>query len=138
MKMLDILKRIGVDWRDRRLIMNLYMNQKAVVRIQQEFSEEGEIGRGVRQGCCLSPFNIYAEAMMMEAMEDIDEGIKVGGKLIKDVRFPDDQNMIANSESGLQKIMNGLNSTASNYNMKINIKKTKVMRVSRVGGEVNN
>ena len=138
-KMLDILKRIGVDWRDRRLIMNLYMNQKAVVRIQQEFSEEGEIGRGVRQGCCLSPllFNIYAEAMMMEAMEDIDEGIKVGGKLIKDVRFADDQGMIANSESGLQKIMNGLNSTSSNYNMKINIKKTKVMRVSRVGGEVN-
>ena len=138
-KMLDILKEIGVDWRDRRLIMNLYLNQKAIVRIQQEYSDEGEIGRGVRQGCSLSPllFNIYAEAMMVEAMEGIEEGIKVGGKLIKDVRFADDQGMIAKSEAGLQKIMDGLNSTSLEYGMKINIKKTKVMKVSKVGGEVN-
>ena len=104
-KMLDILKEIGVDWRDRRLIMNLYLNQKAIVRIQQEYSD----GRGVRQGCSLSPllFNIYAEAMLVEAMEGIEEGIKVGGKLIKDVRFADDQGVIAKSEAGLQKIMDG-------------------------------
>src|SRR5438132_4782595 len=48
-KMLNILREIGVDWRDRRLIKNLYLNQKAIVRIQQEYSDEGEIGRGVRQ-----------------------------------------------------------------------------------------
>ena len=138
-KMLEILKKIGVDWRDRRLIMNLYMNQKTVVKIQQEFSEEGEIGRGVRQGCCMSPllFNIYAEAMMAEAMEGVEEGIKIGGKRLQDVRFADDQGMIANTEAGLQKIMNALNSTAVKYDMKINIKKTKVMRVSREGGKVN-
>ena len=53
-KMVKILKKIGVDWRDRRLIMNLYMNQKAVIKIQQEVSDECEIGRGVRQGCCMS------------------------------------------------------------------------------------
>ena len=138
-KMLEILEKIGVDWRDRRLIMNLYLNQKAVVKIQQEFSDEGEIGRWVRQGCSLSPllFNIYAEAMMVEAMEGIEEGIKIGGKLIKDVRFADDQGMIAKSEKGLQKIMDGLNSTSTSYGMKINIKKTKVMKVSKVKGEVN-
>src|SRR5690349_25101055 len=114
------------------------MNQKAVVKIQQEFSEEGEIGRGVRQGCCMSPllFNICAEAMMVEAMESIEEGIKIGGKLLKDVRFADDQSMVAGSEVGLQKIMDGLNDTALKYGMKINIKKTKVMRVCREG-EVN-
>jgi hypothetical protein len=134
--MLKILRNIGVDWRDRRLIMNLYMNQKAVVKIQQEFSDESEIDRGVRQGCCLSPllFNIYAEAMMMKAMEGIEEGIKIGGKLLKDVRFADDQGMIVGSEFGLQKIMDGLYTTALKYDMKINIKKTKVMRVSRGGG----
>src|SRR5437870_12780973 len=119
--------------------MNLYLNQKAIVRIQQEYSDEGEIGRGVRQGCSLSAllFNIYAEAMMVEAMEGREEGIKVGGKLIKDVRFANNQGMIAKSEAGLQKIMDGLNSASPEYGMKINIKKTKVMKVSKVGGEVN-
>ena len=79
------------------------MNQKAVVKIQQEISEESEIGRGVRQGCCISPllFNIYADEMMEEAMEDIEEGIKIGGKLVKDVRFADDQGVIAGREAGL-------------------------------------
>jgi hypothetical protein len=137
--MLKIFRNIGVDWRDRRLIMNVYMIQKAVVKIQQEFSDESEISRGVRQGCCMSPllFNIYAEAMMMGAMEGTEEGIKSGGNLLKDVRFADDQGMIAGSEFGLQKIMDGLYTTALKYDLKINIKKTKVMRVSRGGGDIN-
>ena len=52
-------------------------------------------------------------------------------------KFADDQGMIAGSEVELQKSMDGLNDTALQYGMKINIKKTKVMRVSREGGEVN-
>jgi len=139
-RLLQILKSIGVDWKDRRLIMNLYLHQKSVVKIMQEFSEESELGRGVRQGCCLSPllFTIYAEAMMGDAMEGVEEGIKVGDKLLKDVRFADDQGMVANSESGLQKIMDCLNATAEEYGMKINIKKTKVMKVSKkVGDEIS-
>jgi hypothetical protein len=115
------------------------LNQKAVVKIQEEFSDEGEIGRGVRQGCCMSPllFNIYAEAMMMEAMEGIEEGINIGGNLLNDVRFADDQGMLAGSEAGLQKTMDGLNTTSLKYDMKINIEKTKVMKVSREGGVVS-
>src|SRR2546426_6684274 len=134
-KMLEVLKRIGVDWRDRRLIGSLYMEQMATVRIGEKCSETSVVGRGVRQGCCLSPllFTVYAEAMMMEAMEDIDEGVMVGGKLLKDVRFADDQGMVADSEDGLQKLMEGLVKAATSYDMKINVKKTKVMRVSRKG-----
>ena len=82
-------------------------------------------------------FNIYAEAMMEEALEGIEEGIKIGGILLKDVRFADDQSMVAGSEIGLQKIMDSLTVTAERYGMKINIKKTKVMRVSKKGGEIN-
>jgi hypothetical protein len=83
-------------------------------------------------------FTIYAESMMIEAMEGIEEGIKVGGKLVRDVRFADDQAMAAGTESGLQKMMDSLNSTAERYGMKINIKKTKVMKVSKkTGGKVN-
>jgi len=139
-KLLQILKGLGVDWRDRRLIANLYLNQKSVVKVMQEFSEDSDIGRGVRQGCCISPmlFNIYAEAMMSEAMEGIEEGIKVGGKLIQDVRFADDHGIVAGTERGLQRVMDRLNATAENFGMKINIKKTKVMKVSRsVGEEIN-
>jgi hypothetical protein len=113
--------------------MNLYIQQKVVVKVKQETSEESEIGRGVRQGCCLSPllFSIYAEAMMLEAMEGIEEGVKVNGSLLKDVRFADDQGMVAGSESGLQKLMDGLVIKEKAYDMKVNIKKTKTMIVSK-------
>ena len=76
--------------------------------------------------------------MMIEAMENIEAGIVVGGQLISDVRFADDQGMVASTEEGLQKLMNKLNDTAKKYNMKINVQKTKAMVVTRDGGgEVN-
>src|SRR4029077_20838818 len=83
-------------------------------------------------------FNLYAKIMMSEAMEGIEEKIKVGGELVRDVRFADDQNMVADTERGLQRIMDNLNATVERYEMKINIKKTKVMKVSKnVGGDLN-
>ena len=134
-KMMEVLKKLGVDWRDRRMICNLYMGMTATVRIGGDCSEASLMGRGVRQGCCLSPllFTVYAEMMMVEAMEDIEEGIKVGGKWLKDVRFANDQAMVASTELGLQTIMDGLVRVAKQYDMKINVKKTKVMRLSKTG-----
>jgi hypothetical protein len=55
--MMKILKSIGVDWRDRTLIKTLYRNQEVVVKVNGGLSEPGEIGRGVRQDCLLSPLN---------------------------------------------------------------------------------
>src|SRR6476619_2996187 len=83
-KMMKVLQSIGVDWRDRRMISELYMNQEAVVRTAGGQSDSGIIGREVRQGCPLSPllFSIYAEMMMKEALENVEEGIRVGGELI--------------------------------------------------------
>src|SRR5579864_706949 len=103
-KMMEVLKQLQVDWKDRRLISDFYMRQQAVVRVGDGVSEPAVIGRGVRQGCTLSPllFSIYAEAMMLEAMEGIEEGMRGGGKLIRDVRFADDQGMVANTDEGLQ------------------------------------
>ena len=100
-KMMDTLKQLGVDWRDRRLIWELYTKQQAVVRVADEYTNTCSIGRGVRQGCSLSPllFSIYAEKMMVEALDGVDEGVKVGGSLLKDIRFADDQGMVAETQN---------------------------------------
>src|SRR6476469_5709717 len=98
--MMMVLQSIGVDWRDRRMISELYMNQEAVVRIARRELDSGIIERGVRQGCPLSPllFSIYAEMMMKEALENVEKGIRVGGELIKDMKYTDDQGMVANTK----------------------------------------
>jgi len=106
-KLINILRRMGVDWRDRRLIGNLYMGQKIRVTIKGEFSEPGSIGRGVRQWCPLLPilFNLYIEGLVREALQDSGEGVKVGEKLIKALRFADDQAMVAGKGDDLQRMM---------------------------------
>src|SRR6476661_6520219 len=133
--MMKVLQSIGVDWRDRGMIGELYMNREAVVRIAGGESDSGIIRRGVRQGCPISPllFSIYAEMMMKEALENMEEGIMVGGELIKDVKYADDQGMVAHTEAGLQSWMDSLSTTVKHYDMKINIKKTKAMVISRNG-----
>ena len=110
------------------------MGQTAVVRVGEEYSEACVIGRGVRQGCCLSPllFSLYAEVMMSEALVGTEEGVVVGGNLLKDIKFADDQAMIASREEGLQELMDKVNpATAKQYDMRINVKKTKIMKVTR-------
>ena len=89
------------------------MKQVVMVRVNEECSEATEVGKRATQGCLLSPilFSIYAEAMIKEALEDVDEGMKVGGELLIDVRFADDQAMTANNKQGLQVIMDKLNTT---------------------------
>ena len=134
--LLEILKNISIDWRDRRLIKNLYLNQTVTVHIAGEDTGPGTVGRGVRQGCSLSPilFNIYAEAMMKESLEDLEDGIKVGGEIVKTIRFADDKAVVCSTKEGLQRMINKINRTAEKYGMKINTSKTKVMRIARRQG----
>src|SRR5688572_26839360 len=109
------------------------MGQRVKIRIDGEYSEPGKIGRGVRQGCPLSPilFNIYIEEIIRETLEDMEEGIKVGGRMVKALRFADDQAMMASSQEGLQRMMDRLNTISIDYEMKINTKKTKIMKISK-------
>jgi len=65
----------------------------------------------------------------------IEDGVKVNELLVKAVRFSDDQAMVSSSKSGLKRIIDALNKTLNDYGMKINTKKTKVMRVCKTGGK---
>ena len=61
--------------------------------------------------------------LRIEALENMDEGIIVGGQVMSDVRFADDQGMVASTKNGLQKLMNKLNETAKKFNMRMLKKK---------------
>ena len=84
-------------------------------------SSPGEIGRGFKQGYILSRlvFSVYAEMMMIEAIEDVEEGVKAGWALLKDDKFADDQGMVALTEKRLQTIMDALSKTRKSINITI-------------------
>jgi len=131
-KLMGILKSMGVDWKDRRLIANLYMEQRVKVRLENGDTDSVQIGRGVRQGCCLSPvlFNIYGEWLATEALEQKGD-LKVGGQIIKTVKYADDLALMAHNEDELQIMVDSLVNTGKKYGMEINSAKSKVMMVSK-------
>uniref|UniRef100_A0A8D8VTC7 Craniofacial development protein 2 n=1 Tax=Cacopsylla melanoneura TaxID=428564 RepID=A0A8D8VTC7_9HEMI len=83
-----ILKEIGVDEKDQRIITHLYWNQTAVLRVDGDYTEEVKILRGVRQGCILSPilFNLYSEQIFKEALDNLEEGIAINGVQLNNIR----------------------------------------------------
>ena len=73
--------------------------------------------------------------MTTEALENNSDGIKIGGELVAAVRYADDQAMMSHTNAGLQRIMDALNDAGKDYVMTINIKTTKLMRISKQPGE---
>ena len=73
---MDILKIIGLDWRERNAIWELYTNQSAVVQVGDEFTDPAGVGQGTRQGGILSTilYNIYAQFMKDEALKIVMMG----------------------------------------------------------------
>jgi len=75
------------------LLRNLYAGQEAIVRTQHGTTDWFQVGKGVRQGCILSPclFNFYAEYIMRKAgLEEAQAGIKIAGRNINNLRYADD------------------------------------------------
>ena len=79
-RLMAILADIEVDWRDRNLVKESYINQKAFLMVGETLSEACSIRRGVRKGCLLSPllFIICDEAMVREVCHECVIGIRVG------------------------------------------------------------
>ena len=80
---------------------NLYAGQEATVRTGQGTTDWFQIGKGVSQGCMLSPclFNLYAEYIMRNVgLEETQAGIKIAGRNINNLRYADDTTLMAESE----------------------------------------
>lgn len=132
-KLIQILEKVGLDSKDVSIIKNLYWQQTANVRVEHKLTADVEILRGVRQGCVLSPllFNLYAEEIFSEALENATEGIVVNGRPLNNIRYADDTVLLASCPEDLQKLINCVASTSARNGLNINIKKTKYMVVGR-------
>ena len=90
------------------LVRNLYASEKATFRTGHRTTDWFQIGKGVRQGCILSPylFNLYAEYIMINtAPEEAQAGIKIARRNINNLRYADDTNLMAESEEELKSLL---------------------------------
>ena len=102
-----ILKEMGIPDHLARLLRNLYAGQEATVRSGHGTTESFQTGKGVCQGCVLSPclFNLYAEYIMRNAgLEEAQAGIKIAGRNINNLRYADDTTLVAESEEELKSL----------------------------------
>ena len=90
------------------LLRNLYAGQEATVRTGHGTTDWFRIGKGVRQGCILSPclFNLHAEYIMRNAeLAEAQAGIKTAGRNINNLRYADDTTLMAESEEELKSLL---------------------------------
>ena len=112
------------------MLRNLYAGQEATVRTGHGTIDWFQIGKGVHQGCILSPclFNFYAEYIMRNAgLEEAQAGIKISGRNINNLRYADDTTLTAESEEELKSLLMKVKEESGKVSLKLNIQKTKIM-----------
>ena len=128
--MWKILKEIGIPDHLTCLLRNLYAGQKATVRTVYGTTDWFQIGKGVCQGCLLSPclFNLYAEYIMKNAgLEEAQARIKIAGRNINNLRYADNTSLMADSEEELKSLLMKVKEESEKVGLKLNIQKTKIM-----------
>ena len=111
------------------LLRNLYADQEATVRTGHGKTDWFQIGKGVRQGCILSPclFNFCAEYIMRKAwIEEAQAGIKIARRNINKLRYEDDTNLMAESVEELNSPLMKVKEESEKVGLKLNIQKTKI------------
>ena len=111
------------------LLRNLYAGQEATDRTGHGTTDWFQIGKGVHQGCILSPclFNFYAEYIMRNAgLEEAQAGINIAGRNINHLRYADDTTLMAEIEE-LKSLLMKVKEESEKVGLKLNIQKTKIM-----------
>ena len=129
-KLWKILTKIGIPDHLTGLLRNLYAGQEATVRTGHGTTDWFQIGKGVHQGCILSPclFNLYAEYIMRNAgLDEAQAGIKIAGRNINNLRYADDITLMAGSEEELKSLLMKVKEESEKVGLKFNIQKTKIM-----------
>ena len=109
---------------------NLYAGQEATVRTGHGTTDWFQIGKGVSQGCILSPclFNLYAEHIMRNTgLDEAQAGIKIAGKNINNLRHADNTTLMAESEEELKSFVMKVKGESEKSGLKLSTKNTKIM-----------
>ena len=125
-----ILQETGIPYHLTCLLRNLYAGQEATFRTGHGTTDWFQIGKGVHQGCILSPclFNLYAEYIMRNAGLDKEQaGIKIARRNINNLRHIDDTTLMAESEEELKSLLKKVKGESENVGLKLNIQKMKTM-----------
>ena len=112
------------------ILENLYAGQEATVRTGHGTTDWFQIGKGVRQGCILSPclFNSYAVYIMRNAgLEEAQAGIQIAGRNINNLTYADDTTLMAENEEELKGLLMKVKVESEKFGLKLNIQKTKIL-----------
>ena len=129
-KLWTILKEMGIPDHLTCFLRNLYAGQEATVRTGHGTTDWCQIGKGVHQGCILSPclFNFYAEYIMRDTgVEEAQAGIKIARRNMNNLRYADDTTLMAESEEELKSLLMKVKEEGEEVVLKLNIQKTKIM-----------
>ena len=116
---------MGIPDHPTCLLRNLYAGQEAAVRTEHGTTDWFQIGKGVRQGCILSPclFNFYAEYIMRNAgLEETQTGIKIAWRNINNLRYADDTTILAEIKE-LKSLLMKVKEESEQVGLKLNIQK---------------
>ena len=111
------------------LLRNLYTGQEATARTGHGTTDWFQIGKGVHQGCILSPciFNLHAKYIMRNAgLKEAQTGIKISGRNLNNLRYADDTTFMAESEK-LKSLLMKVKVESEKVGLKLNIQKMKIM-----------
>ena len=133
-KLWKILKELGIPDHISYLLRNLYAGQEATVRPGLG-TDWCQIGKGVHQGCVLSPclFHLYAEYIMRNAgLDETQAGIKIAERNTNNLRYADDTTLMEESEEELKSLLMKVKEESKKVGLKLSIQKTKTMASSPI------